>query len=396
MAPLDRRTGWRHRSLRGLGFIGALCASALGSVAPGCGDDDDVREPGPSGRDAGVHDAGARDGGTRPGPGETGELLDDLGLFRDAVAQDPQDGVIPYDVNAVLYADETEKLRFIAIPEGQAAEYDPVAMWTYPDGTRFVKTFYVPDDARDPGAGRRLLETRIVELQAGKWSGRTYVWNDAQTQARRLKTGRRIALEWIGEDGEPRTVEYRVPNDNECKTCHSRDHVFEPLGPRTRQLSRERVYGASGAGEREDQIEHLQALGLLRGAVEPAAERFALVEPYGDAELGLRARSYLDANCSHCHRPGGEAGSTALDLRYETEEPFAWGVCRAPVAAGPGSGGRRHDIVAGDPDASIMVYRMASTDPKIKMPELPTVTSDKQGTQLIRDWIASLPADPCN
>jgi hypothetical protein len=39
---------------------------------------------------------------------------------------------------------------------------------------------------------------------------------------------------------------------------------------------------------------------------------------------------------------------------------------------------------------------MASTDPKIKMPELPTVTSDAAGTQLIRAWIAAMPAAPCN
>jgi uncharacterized repeat protein (TIGR03806 family) len=267
-------------------------------------------------------------------------------------------------------------------------------MWRYPEGTRLVKTFYVPHDAREPAAGRTHLETRIIELRDGAWSGRTYVWNEAQTEARRLKTGRTVPLSWIGADGAPREVAYRVPNDNECKTCHSRDDAFEPLGPRTRQLSRPYAYEPDG--ERVDQIEHLAARGVLRGAIEPAGERFALVEPYGDAPLAQRARSYLDANCAHCHRPGGEAGSTALDLRYETLEPFAWGVCRAPVAAGPGSGGLRHDIVAGDPDASIMVFRMASTDPKIKMPELPTVTSDRAGTQLIREWIAAMPADRCD
>ena len=364
-----------------------LCVPLLFALW-GCGDDGGemrAREPDDGG--------GARDGGSRPGPGETGERLDDLGLFQDAVAQAPASNVLPYDVNAVLYADETEKLRFIAIPEGEAARYEPREPWRYPDGTRFVKTFYVPLDARDPEQGRQLLETRIIELRDGQWSGRTYVWDDAQRVARRLKTGRKLSLSWLGADGEPRAVDYRVPNDNECKTCHTRDDAFEPLGPRTRQLNREHDYGADG---RHDQIDRLAALGLLQGAIEPAAERFSLVDPYGDAALDLRARSYLDSNCSHCHRPGGEAGSSALDLRYETREPFAWGVCRAPVAAGPGSGGRRHDIVAGDPDASIMVFRMESTDPKIKMPELPTVTSDAAGTALIRGWIAEMPAKPCN
>ena len=43
-----------------------------------------------------------------------------------------------------------------------------------------------------------------------------------------------------------------------------------------------------------------------------------------------------------------------------------------------------------------MVYRMESTDPEIKMPELPTVTSDREGTALIRAWIAAMPRRPCN
>jgi uncharacterized repeat protein (TIGR03806 family) len=379
----DRRPGCWLRAARH-----AVISCALVLCAAACGDDgsDGTRAGDPAAeRDAaGPRDAAARDAGTRPGPGETGELLDDLGLFTDTVAQEPADGVIAYDVNAVLYADETEKLRFMALPDGEAAEYHPSEMWSYPEGTRFVKTFYVPNDARDPERGRRLLETRIVELRSGTWTGRTYVWNDAQTEARRLKTGRTLALSWLGADGEPRDVDYRVPNDNECKTCHSRDRVFEPLGPRTRQLSR------------DGQLERFAQLGVLRGELDPVAERFMLIDPYGSGELDARARSYLDANCAHCHRPGGEAGSSALDLRYETREPYAWGVCRAPVAAGPGSGGRRHDIVAGDPDASIMVFRMASTDPKIKMPELPTVTSDAAGTQLIREWIAAMPSAPCD
>ena len=371
-----------------------VLACAVLALAAACGDD--ANEAAAPRADAAAGDAGARDAGRpHPGPGETGEPLDDLELFTDAVAQEPAAGVIPYDVNAVLYADGTEKLRFLQVPAGEAAEYDPSKVWAFPDGTRLVKTFYVLNDARDPSLGRRLIETRIIERSAGKWTGRTYVWNDAQSEALRLKTGKRVALHWIDEDGNAQDLEYRVPNDNECKTCHAQKHVFEPLGPRTRQLSREHDYGTADQPEREDQIDHLAALGMVTGAIEPAAERFVLAEPYGDGDVTSRARAYLDANCSHCHRPGGEAGSTALDLRAETSDPFELGQCRTPVAAGPGSGDRNWDIVAGDPDASILVYRMESTDPAIKMPELPTITSDAAGTALIKAWIAAMPPESC-
>lgn len=341
---------------------------------------------------------GARSGGDDAG-GDAGkpvdpESLESLELFADEVAQKPAAGVVPYEVNAVLYADEAEKLRFLAIPDGEPATYEDSAIWQFPDGTRLVKTFFFWNDARDHGRGRQLLETRIIERAAGKWTGRTYVWNDAQTEARRLKVGKTLDVEWIDETGKHRTLEYRVPNDNECKTCHSKKHVFEPLGPRTRQLDRDHDYGSKDHPKLENQIDHLMRAGLLRGDVPRAADRFALLDPYGDDSpdtLERRARSYFDANCSHCHRPGGEAGSTALDLRAESMEAFGLGVCRTPVAAGPASGGRDYDIVPGAPDASILVYRMESTDPEIKMPELPTVTSDARGVALIRKWIAAMP-----
>ncbi|MFI5306058.1 MAG: SO2930 family diheme c-type cytochrome [Polyangiales bacterium] len=325
-------------------------------------------------------------------PATSSGTLSELHLFSDEVAQKPENGVLPYDVISVLFADEAEKLRFMSVPQGTPATYDAEDFWDYPDGTMFVKTFFYSKDMRDPSLGRTLLETRVILRDAGKWTGRTYVWNQAQTRAERLKTGRSMAVRWTDKDGQVRSLDYRVPNENECKTCHSKDHVFQPLGPRTRQLNRDHDYGTASMADPENQIDHLQGLGWVDGDIPPASERFTLVDPYGDAPIEQRARSYLDANCSHCHRPGGEAGSTDLDLRAETKDPSLLGLCRTPVAAGPGSGGLLHDIVPGDPDASIMVFRMSSTVPKIKMPELPTQTSDADGVALIREWIASMPA----
>jgi uncharacterized repeat protein (TIGR03806 family) len=320
------------------------------------------------------------------------EKLTALGLFEDAVAQTPSEDVLPYDVNAVLYADEAEKLRFMSVPPGEAASYDALGFWDYPDGTVFIKTFFFYLDARDPELGRRLLETRIIRRDKGTWTGRTYLWNDAQTVATRHKVGKTLQVQWVDASGAERTQDYRVPNDNECKTCHSKSHRFEPLGPRTRQLNRTYDYD----GVQQNQIERLVELGWVTGDISAAADRFTLAEPYGGETLERRARAYLDANCSHCHRPGGEAGSTALDLRAETSEPYSLGVCRSPVSAGPGSGDRDYDIVPGDPDASILAFRMESTDPELKMPELPTLTSDAQGTTLVRAWIASMTKSDCN
>ena len=46
---------------------------------------------------------------------------------------------------------------------------------------------------------------------------------------------------------------------------------------------------------------------------------------------------------------------------------------------------------AWDPEESILVQRMASTDPDVKMPELPSLEVDQEGVKLISDWIAAMP-----
>ena len=57
----------------------------------------------------------------------------------------------------------------------------------------------------------------------------------------------------------------------------------------------------------------------------------------------------------------------------------------APVAAGRGSGGREFDIVPGQPDRSILVYRINSTDAGIMLPEL----GKRLGQQALKE-VASL------
>ena len=66
-------------------------------------------------------------------------------------------------------------------------------------------------------------------------------------------------------------------------------------------------------------------------------------------------------------------------------------MCKPPVAAGRGSGGRLYSIVPGEPDASILVFRLEATEPDIRMPELGRNLVDVEGNALIREWIAAMP-----
>jgi hypothetical protein len=109
------------------------------------------------------------------------------------------------------------------------------------------------------------------------------------------------------------------------------------------------------------------------------------------APVDARARAWLEINCAHCHNPQGAASNSGLFLDLARTDPEQRGLFKRPTAAGRGAGTRDFDIVPGDPDASILLYRMESTDPGIAMPELGRATIHKEGVALIRDWIAGMP-----
>ena len=63
----------------------------------------------------------------------------------------------------------------------------------------------------------------------------------------------------------------------------------------------------------------------------------------------------------HCHNPRGAADTSGLFLDARETEPRRLGLCKPPIAAGRGSGGLAYSLVPGQPEASILSYRMHAT-----------------------------------
>jgi hypothetical protein len=82
-----------------------------------------------------------------------------------------------------------------------------------------------------------------------------------------------------------------------------------------------------------------------------------------------RARLWLDINCAHCHQHNGPASTSGLFLGSAETDLLKIGVRKTPVAAGRGSGDLQFGILPGQPDKSILVYRMESKDPGVMMPD---------------------------
>jgi uncharacterized repeat protein (TIGR03806 family) len=316
---------------------------------------------------------------------EPPDHLSAFGLFRgDGSAQEPADGVIPYDVNTPLFSDYALKYRFVRVPPGTKAQYREPEALDFPEGTVLVKTFAYANDARDLARGRRLIETRLLVNRPTGWVGLPYVWNDEQTEATLRIAGVTKDVHRIGPDGAELTHRYAVPNANQCLGCHENSKVMKPIGPTARGLNRQFNYPDGP----ENQLTRWTRLGILEGAPSPEkAPRMAVWNDPSTGSVEHRARAWLEANCAHCHNPAGPARTSGFDLRVVQNDPFKSGVWKMPIAAGKGSGGRFYDIVPGSADKSIVTFRIESTEPGIMMPELGRRLVDKEGVALVRSWI---------
>jgi uncharacterized repeat protein (TIGR03806 family) len=307
-------------------------------------------------------------------------------LFTDAGARAPNAGLTPYALNTPLFSDYAEKLRFVYLPPGTKAAYRPVRAFDFPIGTTLVKTFAYPADFRRPSENVRYIETRLLVRQTDGWTALTYVWNEAQDEARLKRAGARLDVAFIDAKGQTRRIDYAVPNANQCKECHSLSGELAPIGPKARNLNGDFAY-ASG---RQNQLARWSAAGLLAGAPAPSAAPRAAAWDDPTAPVAERARAYLDANCAHCHNPAGMASNSGLNLDLEETRLPAMGVGKRPVAAGRGSGGLEVSIAPGDPEHSILLHRMKSTEPGVMMPELGRTVVHDEGVALVADYIRSL------
>ncbi len=297
--------------------------------------------------------------------------LSAYGFFADLPARAPAARVTLYTLNTPLFSDYAEKQRYLYLPAGTQATYDADKVLDLPVGAALIKTF----GYRQQGAFKP-LETRLLLHRAAGWVALPYVWDADGRDATLRRAGTHIPVAFTDPSGQARTISYAVPNQNQCKDCHALGGVVTPIGPKARNLN-------DGA-----QLQRLVAAGLL-DRVPADAPRLARWDDPA-APLAARATAYLETNCAHCHNAAGAASNSGLFFDGKQADATARGIGKHPVAAGRGSGGRLYDIDPGKPDDSILLYRMASTEPGIAMPELGRSLAHTEALAMLRDWIAGM------
>jgi mono/diheme cytochrome c family protein len=194
----------------------------------------------------------------------------------------------------------------------------------------------------------------------------------------------------INDGGTLRTQIWHYPSRSECLACHTAAGGYG-LGFRTEQLNRNFTYGPFST----NQISALSAAGYFSpAATNNPVTLLALASATNTAfSLEYRARSFLAANCSQCHQPGGTAQQANWDARITTPTANAGLVKGTPVN---NFGSTSNFIVTPQsPGYSILLTRISTRDlgslPSIQMPPLDSTLVDTQNVQLVSNWIMSLP-----
>ncbi|HXT40094.1 MAG TPA: PQQ-dependent sugar dehydrogenase [Candidatus Angelobacter sp.] len=324
--------------------------------------------------------------------------LSETGIVAPAKDHTPAPGVIPFSVNAELWSDGATAERFAAFPETtgvyKGKDLWGAVKWIFPSNALLAKTLSLE---MEPGKAqsRRRIETQILHFDGVNWHGYAYQWNDAQTDATLVDArGADRALEITDAQapGGHRRQTWHFHSRAECLRCHN-SWGGPPLAFNFFELNGDRSYPASASnGERgmrtDNQIRTLAHIGMLDKSLfdEPAVK---LTDP-SDAKAGLqeRARSWLHANCAHCHRFGA-GGSVASFFNYDQKLEESRTVGFTPSQGTfniPGA----HVITPGDPLRSVLYYRLSSLGPA-HMPRIGSRVVSDAGLNLIYDWIKQMP-----
>jgi uncharacterized repeat protein (TIGR03806 family) len=321
------------------------------------------------------------------------KLLSQTGAFSNTATLTPIANMIPFAPNSPLWSDRAEKSRWLSLPKSTKINWSAKDNWTYPQGTVAVKEFDLPVDARNATITKR-LETRLIVTKAdGSVYGVTYKWRADNSDADLLTTSATQNFTITNADSTTSQQTWTYPSPQDCLSCHN-SSSSQILGLSTRQLNGNYAYPG---GASENQLVHWNNLGVFTPALNNAQvggyDKLAALSDTS-ASLEKRVKSYLDANCAHCHGTGN--GGSQWDARYNTP------IAQMKILNALTTGIREYDkdyginaakvIAAGNPMQSILYIRDKSVNPNDRMPPLGRSLEHKEYIDLLNQWIISLNA----
>jgi len=306
------------------------------------------------------------------------------GAFTNLATLAPATGLMAYDVASPLWSDGAFKTRWMAIPSNTRIGFTPTNEWSFPSGSVFVKHFELATNDSRPDLRRRLETRLLVRDTNGYVYGATYKWRSDLSDADLLTNSVTEELRITTASGT-RTQSWYYPSRQDCQACHTAP-AGGVLGVKTRQSNHDFFYSSSGVSD--NQLRTWNHIGLFNvtlneGAIPSYPHLVAVTNTA--ASLEERARSYLDANCAHCHRPGGVRA--LWDGRYDTplaQQGLINGLLQNTLNI-PGA----RVVVSGDLPRSVLHLRMERLGQN-QMPPLARNTIDEPALDTLEAWIREL------
>jgi uncharacterized repeat protein (TIGR03806 family) len=312
--------------------------------------------------------------------------LSQTGAFKDLSSLTASDGLVPYNVNSPLWSDGAAKQRWIGLPTNTFVHFAPTGEWTFPNGTVLVKHFDLPVDDTNPNILKRLETRLLVRDTNGVVYGTTYKWRADYSDADIVTNGISENIS-INTASGTRTQTWYYPGPLDCLQCHTPAAGYV-LGVKTRQLNGNLSYPGSGLTDNQLRAwNHAEMFDT--NLVEANISNYTKLVKVGDtsATPELRVRSYLDANCSQCHRPGGVPAF--WDARFDT--PLTnQNIINGVVGDSMGISGTK--VVAPQDLTRSAMYLRVDTTGTYQMPPLARNTIDGSAVAALAQWIAALPS----
>jgi uncharacterized repeat protein (TIGR03806 family) len=311
--------------------------------------------------------------------------ISETGCFSSLNPLIPAEGVHNYEVNSPLWSDGLEKSRLASIPLGSKIKGAASGRWEFPDGSVFIKNFFLPSNAADQ-SDRQIVETRFLVKRSGQFIGYSYLWNEGQTEASYIPSS--VSREFVikNESGTNERFSYTYPSSADCNRCHT-EGGNKVLGFNQQQLDRDLQ---KPDGSVVDQLEHFVQNEILEMSL--ASNRaFPKMVSYRnpDEHIDLRAKSYLTSNCSYCHNAETRAGQLSFDFRW-TASLRDMGVCNVYAERGSFNIPDAQIVRAGDANQSVLYQRVKTHENLLMMPPLGHGRVDTVATTVLEDWINQL------
>jgi mono/diheme cytochrome c family protein len=324
-------------------------------------------------------------------------LLSQSGVFADTTNLIPTSGLIPYGPIVPQWSDGAAASRWLALPftgglatPDQQIGFATNGEWSFPSGTVFVENLFLTTDERNTNIPMRRLETRLLVRDPNNAVyGVAYKWRLDNSDADRVDNSLVEDVLVTNLTGI-QTQAWYYPSPGDCLQCHTPVANYV-LGVKTRQLNGNFTYPSSGTTDNELRV--LNRLGLLEPAIDEAsiagyAQLTSLTDQSGS--LTNRVRSYIDANCAQCHRPGGTGPS--FDARYDT--PLSsQNIINGAVLDNLGFD-HAHVVTPRDIWRSVLYQRANTTNNVVQMPPLARNVVDSNAMAVIAAFINGLPGTP--